>query len=54
MSCRIVCNFWGCSHVERPRGILIMWDKRVGEKVAECVGDYTLAISFRNVADHST
>jgi hypothetical protein len=33
---------------------VIMWDKRVGEKVAECVGDYTLAISFRNVADHST
>jgi len=35
-------------------GILIMWDKRVVEKVAECVGNYTLAVSFRNVVDYST
>jgi hypothetical protein len=33
------------------RGILIMWDKRVVEKVDVCVGDLTLAVSFRNVAD---
>jgi hypothetical protein len=28
-----------------------MWDKRVVEKVDECMGDFTLAISFRNVVD---
>jgi hypothetical protein len=33
-------------------GILIMWDKRVVEKVDVCVGVFTLAVSFRNVADH--
>jgi len=33
-------------------GILIMWDKRVVEKVDVCVGIFTLAVSFRNVADH--
>ena len=31
-----------------------MWDKRVVEKVADCVGEYTLASSFRNVDDHSS
>ena len=35
------------------RGILIMWDNRVVEKVEECVGAYTLAVSFRNVVDCS-
>ena len=26
----------------------------VAEKVAECVGVYSLVVSFRNVADHTT
>lgn len=26
-----------------------MWDSRVAEKVKECVGEYTVACSFRNV-----
>jgi hypothetical protein len=29
-----------------------MWDKRVVEKVDVCVRDFTLAVFFRNVADH--
>jgi hypothetical protein len=33
------------------KGILIMWDNRVVEKVEDCVGDYTLAMSFRDVVD---
>jgi hypothetical protein len=61
-SCSIVRSLWGCSHVGwccldssgASRGILIMWDKMVVEKVVECVGVYSLAVSFRNVADHST
>jgi hypothetical protein len=35
-------------------GISIMWDRRVVEKIDECVGEFTLAITFRNVEDHST
>jgi len=35
-------------------GILIIWDKRVVEKVVSCVGVYSLSISFRNVVDRST
>jgi hypothetical protein len=29
-----------------------MWDIRVVKKVNECMGDYTLAVSFKNVGDH--
>lgn len=55
-------SLWGCSHVDwccldssgASGGILIMWDTRVVEKVADCVGAYTLAVSFKNVVDHST
>lgn len=31
-----------------------MWDKRVVEKVVECVGVYFLPVSFTNDANHST
>jgi hypothetical protein len=31
-----------------------MWDTRVVEKVDEYVGEYTLAVSFKNVADNFT
>jgi hypothetical protein len=33
-------------------GILIKWDRRVVEKVDECVGRYTLAVSLRNADDN--
>jgi hypothetical protein len=29
-----------------------MWDTRVVEKVDECVGEVTLAVSFKNIADN--
>jgi hypothetical protein len=29
-----------------------MWDKRVVEKIDVCMGEFTLVVSFRNVADH--
>lgn len=45
---------WRCLDYSGASGcILIMWDKRVVEKVAECVGEFTLAVSFWNVNDHS-
>lgn len=31
-----------------------MWDSRVVEKVKECVGEYTVACSFRNVENQFT
>jgi hypothetical protein len=62
VSRRIVRCLWDCNLVdwccldssEASGGILIMWDKRVVEKVVECVGDYTLVVSFRNVDDDSS
>jgi hypothetical protein len=59
MSRSFLCSLWGCNHVDwccldssgASRGILIMWDKRVVEKVDVCLGEFTLAVSFRNAAD---
>lgn len=31
-----------------------MWDRRVMEKIEECVGEFTIACSFRNVEDQLT
>jgi hypothetical protein len=61
MSRNIVCSLWGRSHVDwccldsngALGDILIMWDNRVVEKVDDCVGAYTLAVSFRGVVDQS-
>jgi hypothetical protein len=30
---------------------LLMWDMRVVEKIDECVREFTLAVTFRNVED---
>lgn len=35
------------------KGVLVMWYKTMVEKMDECVGEFTLAISFKNVADGS-
>jgi hypothetical protein len=54
-----VCSFCGCQHVdwcylasrEGFGGILLMWDMRVVEKIKECMGEFIVACSFRNVED---
>jgi hypothetical protein len=58
-SSNIICSLWGrsCGLVLLGfywglRGILIMWDNRVVEKV-ECVGAYSLVVTFRNVVDRA-
>jgi len=33
-------------------GILLMWDRRVVEKVEECVGRYKVACSLGNTVDN--
>jgi hypothetical protein len=37
---------------EASGGVLLMWDRRVVEKIEECTGSYTIACSFRNVDDN--
>jgi len=32
--------------------ILLMWDRRVVEKLDGCAGEFLVAISFRNVKGH--
>jgi len=62
MSCRVVRSLWGCHHVDwccldsrgASGGVSIMWDRRVMEKIDECVGEFTLAVTFRNIKDHFT
>jgi exonuclease III len=59
MASSFVRSLWGCNRVDwycldssgTSGGILIMWDKRVVEKVDVCLGEFTLAVSLRNVAD---
>jgi len=59
LSRSFVRSLWGCNHVDwccldscgASGGILIMWDKRVVEKIDVCVGEFTLVVSFRNVVD---
>jgi hypothetical protein len=56
----VVHSLWGCQHVDwcymgangTSGEILIMWDRRVVEKVEEYVGRYTLALSLRNAKDY--
>ena len=55
----IVRSIWGCSYVDwlylgsdgASGGILLMWDRRVVEKVEEVVGHFTVSCKFKNVGD---
>ena len=57
---RYVRSLWRCHHVDwlflgsmgASRGILLMWDNRVMEKVDEAIGHYSLSCKFRNRVDH--
>jgi hypothetical protein len=62
MSHIVVHSLWGCDHVDwccldfkwASSGILIMQDKRVVERIDDCVGEFTLAVTFKNIEDHFT
>jgi len=62
MSYSVVCSLWGCQHFDwccldsrgAFDGILLMWNRRVVEKIDECVGEFIIACSIRNVEDHFT
>jgi hypothetical protein len=65
MSRSLVKSLWGCHYVDwaylgsvgAAEGILVMWDKRVVEKVEEveeaeeAVGRFSVSCKFRNVDD---
>jgi hypothetical protein len=54
-----VRSLWGCSFADwcylasngAAGGILLMWDRRVVEKVEAYVGEFVVACSFKNVSD---
>ncbi|KAG2688583.1 hypothetical protein I3760_09G102600 [Carya illinoinensis] len=56
---KIMRGVWSCPYVDwvylasngASGGILVIWDKRVMEKIEEFVGDYTVACSFKMVED---
>jgi hypothetical protein len=57
MSCSVVYGFviiWILDSRGALGGILIMWGKRMVEKIAECAREFTLVDTFRNVEDHFT
>jgi hypothetical protein len=55
----IVRSLWGCPYDDwcylascgASGGMLIMWDKRIVEKIDGFVGEFVLACSFRSVVD---
>ena len=56
---RIVRSLWDIHHVDwmflgfvgASGGILLMWDRRVVEKIDEVVGDFLVSCRFRGVID---
>jgi hypothetical protein len=61
MSRRLVRSLWRCNYVDwvcidscgASGGILILWDKRVVEKIEDCFGVYSLAVKFRFIEDNT-
>jgi len=59
ISIRLVRSLWGCHFVDwcylasrgASGGILIMWDRRIVEKMDVYVGEFVVAYSFISVAD---
>jgi hypothetical protein len=52
--CGAVFMLIGCIWVQGgpSGGILLMWDRRVVEKLEECVGRYVVACAFKSVKEH--
>ncbi|GLT55575.1 hypothetical protein SLA2020_286860 [Shorea laevis] len=60
ISREVIRSVWGCLYVDwlylgsrgASGGILLMWDRRVVEKVEECVGRFVVACAFRSVTEN--
>jgi hypothetical protein len=56
----IIRSLWRCQYVDwmflgsngASGGILLMWDKRVVEKLEDAVGYFSVSCKFKNVEDH--
>jgi exonuclease III len=54
----VIYSVWGCVYVDwvylgsrkASGGILLMWDRKVVEKIEEYVGRYVVACAFRSVS----
>jgi exonuclease III len=61
LSWSLLRSLWRCNHVDWVRldscgmlgGIMILWDKKVVEKIENRIGVYTLAVKFMNIEDGS-
>jgi hypothetical protein len=61
LSRRLVRSLWRCNYVDwvcldscgASGGLLILWDKRMEEKIEECIGVYSLAVKFKSIEDDS-
>ena len=57
----IVRSLWRCHHVDwmflrsngASGGILLMWDKRLVEKIEDAVGSFSVSCKFKNVVDQN-
>jgi hypothetical protein len=60
INAEVVRSVWGCVHVDwiylgargASGGILLMWDRRVVEKIEDCVGRFVVACLFRSVTEN--
>ena len=57
---REISSLWGCQHLDwlylgsigALGGVLVMWDRRMVEKIDETVGRFFVSCKFKNVVDH--
>ena len=59
ISRREIRSLWGCLHVDwlylgsivASGAVLVMWDRRIVEKIEEAVGRFSVSCKFKNVKD---
>jgi exonuclease III len=59
ISSRVVRSLWSCPYVDwvflgsngASGGILLMWDRRVVEKIEDAVGQYLVSCKFKTIMD---
>ena len=59
MDRRMVCNLWSCPYVDwvaldvdqTAGGVLMMWDRRVLEKLEVMVGYFSMSVRWQDVRD---
>ena len=61
ITAQIIRSLWRCHYVDwvflgsigASGGIVLMWDKRVVEKVEDAVGSFSVSCKFKNVEDQN-